>query len=452
MNSFQTEISQYLVASPGQSLNGSVTAPGDKSLSHRAVICGALAIGETKVSHLLESADIAATIDAMRHLGAIIEQGEGGIWRIRGVGVGGFRDPVSVIDFGNSGTSARLVMGAVSTTPITAQITGDDTLCRRPMDRVLEPLAQMGARWSGGQGAHLPLTLIGAELPVPIIYRLPVPSAQVKSAVLLAALNCAGRTSVIEPEPTRDHTERMLQLFGAHIEVSQTDQGERQITITGHAELKACALSIPGDPSSAAFLIVAALLIPNSHIIVKDVLINPLRMGLYDTLLEMGALIDFQNKRETCGEMVADLRVTSSTLTGVEVPADRAPSMIDEYPILAVAAAFADGRTKLDGLGELRVKESDRLTAIADGLRTCGVTVDDTPDSLVIEGVGSNAVPGGAKINSHSDHRIAMSFLTLGLAAKNPVSVDGAHMIATSFPQYTDIMHKLGADITRGEE
>lgn len=452
LNSFQTETSQCLVASPGQSLNGSVTAPGDKSLSHRAVICGAIAVGETTVRHLLESDDVAATIDAMRHLGAIVEQGENGIWRIRGVGVGGFRDPVGIIDFGNSGTSARLVMGAMSTTPITAQITGDDALCRRPMGRVLKPLAQMGARWSGGQGEHLPLTLIGAELPVPIVYRLPVPSAQVKSAVLLAALNCAGRTSVIEPEPTRDHTERMLQLFGAHIDVSQTNESERQITITGHAELKACALSIPGDPSSAAFLIVATLLVPNSHIIVKDVLINPLRMGLYDTLSEMGAVIDFQNKRETCGEIVADLHATSSTLTGVEVPAGRAPSMIDEYPILAVAAAFANGHTKLQGLGELRVKESDRLTAIADGLRACGITVHETPDSLVIEGAGSKSVQGGAQINSHSDHRIAMSFLTLGLAAKNPVTVDGAHMIATSFPQYTDIMHKLGADITRGTE
>jgi 3-phosphoshikimate 1-carboxyvinyltransferase len=270
--------------------------------------------------------------------------------------------------------------------------------------------------------------------------------------VLLAALNCAGQTSVIEPEPTRDHTERMLPLFGADIDVSQTKEGERQITITGHPELKACALSIPGDPSSAAFLVVAALLTQNSHIIVKDVLINPLRTGLYDTLLEMGAVIDFQNKRETCGEIVADLHAASSTLTGINVAADRAPSMIDEYPILAVAAAFANGHTRLEGLSELRHKESDRLTAIADGLRACGIKVDETPNSLVIEGAGSNSVQGGAEIRSHSDHRIAMSFLTLGLAGKNPVSVDGAQMIATSFPQYTDIMHKLGADIARGAE
>jgi 3-phosphoshikimate 1-carboxyvinyltransferase len=423
--------------------------PGDKSISHRAVILGALAVGHTRIEGLLEGEDVLRTAAAMRALGARAERGEDGAWTVTGVGVGGFAEPGDVLDFGNSGTGARLVLGALASHPLTAVFTGDASLRRRPMGRVARPLEQMGARIIARDGDRLPLTLVGATDPLPVSYTLPVPSAQVKSAVLLAGLNAPGETTVIEPLATRDHTERMLRHFGATVVTTTAGVG-RRIRLKGEVELKASDLVVPGDPSSAAFPVVAASILPGSEIEITGVGMNELRTGLLVTLGEMGARIERTNARTEGGEPVADLVVRASTLRGIEVPAERAPSMIDEYPVLAVAAAFAEGRTVMHGLAELRVKESDRLAAIAEGLTACGVSVEIEGDTLAIEGLGGRP-RGGAAIAARLDHRIAMAFLVLGLAAERPVSIDDGETINTSFPGFVRLMNGLGATIAEAK-
>jgi len=430
-------------------LRGTALIPGDKSISHRALILGALAVGETKVTGLLEGQDVLDTAKAMRAFGAeVLRHGEGS-WSVHGVGVGGFAEPAQVIDCGNSGTGVRLIMGAMATTPITATFTGDASLVKRPMGRVTEPLALFGARAYGRRGGRLPMTVVGAADPVPVRYALPVASAQVKSAVLLAGLNAPGETVVIEREPTRDHSERMLAGFGAALAVEATDEGN-VITLRGQPELRPQTVAVPRDPSSAAFPVCAALLAAGSDILVPGVSQNLTRNGLYRTLVEMGASIGFGNPREEGGEPVADLRVRfTGDLRGVEVPADRAASMIDEFPVLSVVAACATGTTVMRGVRELRVKESDRIDAMARGLEACGVRVEEDEDTLIVHGMGADGVPGGATCRTHIDHRIAMSFLVLGLAAQRPVAVDDGSPIATSFPAFEDLMRGLGADIGR---
>jgi 3-phosphoshikimate 1-carboxyvinyltransferase len=438
-----------MTARAGGALTGTAAVPGDKSISHRSLILGAMAVGETRVTGLLEGQDVLDTAAAMRAFGAeVIRHGEGA-WSVHGVGVGGFREPESVIDCGNSGTGVRLVMGAMATTPIAATFTGDASLRKRPMGRVTDPLALFGARAYGRRGGRLPMTVIGAEAPVPVRYALPVASAQVKSAVLLAGLNAPGQTVVIEKEPTRDHSERMLRGFGAEVAVEATAEGH-VITLTGQPELRPQTVAVPRDPSSAAFPVCAALIVPGSDILVPGVSQNPTRNGLYRALVEMGAEISFDNPREEGGEPVADLRVRfTGNLRGIEVPADRAPSMIDEYPILSVVASCAEGRTVMRGVKELRVKESDRIDAMARGLEACGVTVEEDEDTLIVHGMGSGGVPGGATAKTHLDHRIAMSFLVLGLASRQPVSIDDGSPIATSFPAFEGLMQGLGADLRR---
>ena len=427
-------------------LKGRLRAPGDKSISHRALIIGALAVGRTAISGLLEGEDVINTARAMRALGARVERCGDGRWQVDGVGVAGFAAPPAPLDFGNSGTGCRLVMGAAAGCPITAVFDGDASLRRRPMKRILEPLLQIGARVvAADAGDRLPVTLAGARDPIPIVYRTPVPSAQVKSAVLLAGLAAPGATTVIEAEATRDHTERMLAHFGAELTVAPDDAEGRRITLTGQPELVPAPVAVPADPSSAAFPLVAALIVPGSDIILTDMLINPLRTGLLTTLAEMGASVDILERRIESGEELADLRVRASALHGVEVPAARAPSMIDEYPILAVAAAFAEGVTAMRGLKELRVKESDRLAATAAMLRVNGVSVDIAGDDLIVQGRGR--VAGGGLVATHMDHRIAMAALTMGLASEQPVAVDDASFIATSFPGFVDTMRGLGADL-----
>lgn len=427
-------------------MQGRVSAPGDKSVSHRALILGALTVGITEISGLLEADDVLNTAEAMRRLGARVDRLGEGAWRVAGVGVGGFREPSSVLDFGNSGTGCRLTMGAVATTPIACQMTGDASLCRRPMRRVLDPLSRFGTNWVGREGGMLPLTLNGARDPIPIRYALEVASAQVKSALLLAALNVPGRSTIIEKVPTRDHTERMLRAFGANITVEETSEGT-EISIIGEAELRPASVAVPSDPSSAAFPLVAALIVPGSDILIEGVMLNPRRTGLITILREMGAAIEFENRRDNGGDAIADLRVKHSVLRGVDVPPDIAPSMIDEYPILAVAASFAEGTTTMRGLHELRVKESDRLSAVADGLRANGVTARESEDTLVVDGMGPSGVVGRGTVKTHMDHRIAMSFLVMGLAAKHGVTVDDGAMIATSFPNFQDLMREAGAEI-----
>jgi 3-phosphoshikimate 1-carboxyvinyltransferase len=434
-----------MTARAGGALRGTAAVPGDKSISHRALILGALSVGETRVTGLLEGQDVLDTAAAMRAFGAEVTRTGAGAWTVHGVGVGGFREPADVIDCGNSGTGVRLIMGAMATTPITATFTGDASLRRRPMGRVTEPLALFGARAYGRAGGRLPMTVVGAAEPVPVRYTVPVPSAQVKSAVLLAGLNAPGQTVVIERELTRDHTERMLAGFGATVAVEATRAG-RVITLTGQPELRPTAVAVPRDPSSAAFPVCAALIVPGSEVLVPGVSRNPTRDGLYVTLREMGADIAFENPREEGGEPVADLRVRASALRGVETPPDRAASMIDEFPVLAAVAAFAEGRTVMRGIEELRVKESDRIDAMARGLEACGVRVEEMRDTLIVHGTGG-AVPGGATVAVHLDHRIAMSFLVLGLAARAPVTVDDAGPIDTSFPGFAAMMRGLGADI-----
>lgn len=420
--------------------------PGDKSVSHRALILGALAVGETRVHGLLEADDVLRTARAMRALGADVIRDAAGVWHIHGVGVGGFAEPADVLDFGNSGTGVRLVMGAAATTPINAVLTGDASLRRRPMGRVLEPLMRFGAEAAARAGGLLPVALRGTGDPMPVTYRSPVPSAQVKSAVLLAGLNAPGRTIVIERADTRDHTERMLAAFGAKVDIGLGEDGT-MIAIDGEAELRATEVPVPRDPSSAAFPLVAALVVPDSRVRLPGVMLNPRRTGLIDTLREMGADIRIAGTRNEGGEEVGDLEISASPLRGVEVPPERAPSMIDEYPALAAAAAFAEGRTVMRGLAELRVKESDRLAAVAAGLAACGVKVEELPDGLAVEGWGAKGPPGGARIDTLMDHRIAMAFLTLGLGAQAPIRIDDARMIGTSFPGFVELMCGLGADI-----
>jgi len=406
----------------------------------------AVAIGTTTIDGLLEGEDVLNTAHAVNALGARAERLGSGQWRVDGVGVGALAEPADVLDLGNSGTGARLLSGLIAGHPITTFLTGDASLRKRPMNRVIAPLTMIGARIESRSNGRLPMAIIGARDPVPVTYRLPVPSAQVKSAVLLAALNAPGATTVIEPEPTRDHSELMLRHFGAEVSVADGNDG-RAITLIGQPELKARAVRVPGDPSSAAFFAVAALLVPGSSLKLIEVGINPLRIGLYETLREMGADIRFTNERVEAGEPVADIEVRHSPLTGVEVPASRAPSMIDEYPILAVAAGFAKGKTVMRGLAELRVKESDRLTAIADGLIAQGIKVEMTDDSLIVHGAGGPCA-GGGLVTTHMDHRIAMSFLVMGMGAKAPVTVDDGAMIATSFPGFIEIANRLGGAIT----
>jgi len=429
-------------------LKGTAEVPGDKSISHRALILGALSVGETVVTGLLEGQDVLDTASAMRAFGAeVVRHGEGH-WTVQGVGVGGFAEPVDIIDCGNSGTGVRLIMGCMATSPLTATFTGDASLRKRPMARVTDPLSLFGTRAYGRSGGRLPMTVVGAADPVPVRYKVPVPSAQVKSAVLLAGLNAPGETVVIEAEPTRDHSERMLKGFGADLHVEDTAEG-RVITLVGQPELRAQSVAVPRDPSSAAFPVCAALIVENSDILVPGVSQNLTRNGLYTTLVEMGAEIEFGNPREEGGEPVADLRVRFSDLTGVEVPAERAASMIDEFPVLSVVAAFAEGTTIMRGVKELRVKESDRIDAMARGLEACGVRVEEEEDTLTVHGMGPGGVPGGATCATHIDHRIAMSFLVLGLASQRPVTVDDASPIATSFPAFEGLMAGLGADISR---
>jgi 3-phosphoshikimate 1-carboxyvinyltransferase len=420
--------------------------PGDKSISHRALILGGLAVGCTRIDGLLEGEDVLCTAAAMRGLGAGVTRGADGTWSVDGVGIGGLQEPAQMLDLGNSGTGARLLMGAVAGHDLTAFFTGDASLCRRPMARVTEPLARMGARVAARAGGRLPLALTGAVEPMPITYATPVASAQVKSAILLAGLSAPGITTVIEPLASRDHTENLMRHFGATVVSLPTNEGGRRISVTGQPELTAADLIIPGDPSSAAFPAVAALLLPRSAIVIEGVGINSLRAGLFETLLEMGADIAFDNRRIEGGEAVADLSIRAGSLTGVTVPAERAPSMIDEYPILAVAAAFAKGRTVMHGLAELRVKESDRLAAIAQGLADCGVAVAIEGDSLIVDGTGDRP-EGGATVAAALDHRIAMSFLVLGMAARRPVRIDDGATIATSFPGFVALINGLGAAI-----
>ncbi len=431
-------------------LKGVAEVPGDKSISHRSLIFGAMAVGETRITGLLEGQDVLDTASAMRAFGAMVTRHGEGAWTVSGVGVGGFREPADVIDCGNSGTGARLIMGTMATTPITATFTGDASLRKRPMGRVTDPLSLFGTRAYGRQGGRLPMTLVGAASPVPVRYALPVASAQVKSAVLLAGLNAPGETVVIEREPTRDHSERMLLGFGAQLSVEKTAEGH-VITLTGQPELRPQVVAVPRDPSSAAFPVCAALIVEGSDILVPGVSQNLTRNGLYLTLVEMGAEIAFLQPREEGGEPVADLRVRfSGDMRGIEVPPERAPSMIDEYPVLSVVAAFATGRTVMRGVKELRVKESDRIDAMARGLEACGVRIEEDEDTLIVHGMGPGGVPGGATCATHIDHRIAMSFLVLGLAAKAAVGVDDGSPIMTSFPIFEGLMRGLGAEIERG--
>ena len=433
-----------------RALKGDIGVPGDKSISHRALMIGALAIGETSIRGLSAGEDVRRTADVLTALGVDIEEAEG-VWRVHGVGTGGLAEPQGVLDLGNSGTAARLLIGILATHPLTAHLTGDRSLCSRPMARVTDPIRQFGAQILARGGGRLPLAVIGAPDPVPVSYRMPVPSAQVKSAILLAALNAPGETTVSEPQPTRDHTELMLRHFGAEIEVCDGGEGGRTITLKGRPELAARDVSVPGDPSAAAFPGVAALIVPGSEVTIRNVGINPLRAGLFETLREMGADITMSNHAEDGGEPAADITFRASALNGIVVPAERAPSMIDEYPILAVAAAAARGPTRMLGLAELRVKESNRLQAIVDGLERCGITVTEDGDGLVIEGRGGPP-PGGVTIAARADHRIAMSFLVLGMAAGSPVGIDDGDMIGTSFPGFTELMNRLGAAITTADD
>jgi 3-phosphoshikimate 1-carboxyvinyltransferase len=426
-------------------LSGKVRVPGDKSISHRALILGALAVGETRITGLLEGEDVLNTAKSMRALGVTVERTGDFAWKVNGVGVAGFARPREALDFGNSGTGCRLVMGAVAGCPISVVFDGDASLRTRPMRRILDPLELMGARTGDiREGGRLPLTLNGARDPIPITYKTPVASAQIKSAVLLAGLAAPGVTTVIEQEASRDHTELMLKHFGAEIVSTREGPHGRRIALTGQPELHGADVVVPADPSSAAFPIVAALIVEGSDITLSDVMTNPLRTGLFTTLREMGASIEESGTRGDAGEPMAQLRVRASKLRGVEVPPERAPSMIDEYLVLAVAASFAEGTTVMRGLKELRVKESDRLEATAAMLRVNGVKVEISGDDLFVEGRGH--VPGGGVVATHMDHRIAMSALVMGLAADKPVRVDDTAFIATSFPDFIPMMRSLGAE------
>jgi 3-phosphoshikimate 1-carboxyvinyltransferase len=438
-----------LVSHPVRGLRGATPVPGDKSISHRALILGACAVGETRIEGLLDAEDVRATAAALKALHVTIDQEASTIWRVHGRGVGGLSEPDRVLDLGNSGTGARLLMGVVATHPFTTFFTGDRSLNSRPMQRIIAPLTEMGARFTARSGGRLPLAVIGATDPMPMDYAMTVPSAQVKTAVLLAALNTPGTTTIIEPEASRDHTEMMLADFGAAIDVEALAGGGRRISLTGEPELYGRSVTVPGDISSAAFAIVAALVTDGSSLTIKGVGVNPLRTGLLETLAEMGAAVSVRDAGLAGREPIADLVIRSCPLQGVRVPGSRVPSMIDEIPVLAVAAACANGETRMEGLGELRVKESDRLAAIARGLAQCGVAVEHGQDWIVIHGAGGSP-PGDARISVALDHRIAMAFLVLGCASRKPVAIDDAAAIATSFPQFVALMNRLGADIRRG--
>jgi 3-phosphoshikimate 1-carboxyvinyltransferase len=438
-----------MMSQRGPALSGEAHVPGDKSISHRSLILGALSVGETVIEGLLEGQDVLDTAKAMRAFGAEVTDHGEGRWSVHGAGVGGFAEPEGVIDCGNSGTGVRLIMGAMATTPITATFTGDASLCSRPMGRVTDPLALFGARAEGREGGRLPMTITGAADPMPVRYTVPVPSAQVKSAVLLAGLNAPGKTVVIEKEATRDHTERMLAGFGAELTVEETDEG-RVITLTGQPELTPQHIVVPRDPSSAAFPVCAALIAEGSDVLVPNIGLNPTRAGLFETLREMGADLTYENPRKEGGEPVADLRARfSPNMKGIEVPPARAASMIDEYPVLSIVAAFAQGPTVMRGVKELRVKESDRIDAMAQGLRAAGVEVEEGEDWWIVHGRGHGEVPGGVTVESRLDHRIAMSFLVMGLASNEPMRVDDGGPIATSFPVFEPLMTGLGADVRR---
>ena len=435
-----------MTARPAGALTGTAHVPGDKSISHRSLILGAMAVGETRITGLLEGQDVLDTGRAMRAFGATVEK-SGDVWSVHGVGTGGFLEPEDVIDCGNSGTGVRLIMGAAATHGFAVTYTGDASLRSRPMARVTDPLAQFGAVAHGRSGGRLPMTVVGAADPVPVRYAVPVPSAQVKSAVLLAGLNAPGETVVVEREATRDHSERMIKGFGADLHVDHTNEG-RVVTLVGRPDLAPQAIAVPRDPSSAAFPVCAALIVPGSDVLVPNIGLNPTRAGLFETLRDMGADLTYENPREEGGEPVADLRARfSPDLAGIEVPPDRAASMIDEYPILSVVAANAAGTTVMRGVAELRVKESDRIDAMATGLRDCGVTVRDGADWWEVDGRGPGGVAGGATVAVHLDHRIAMSFLVCGMAARRPVTVDDAGAITTSFPIFAGLMGGLGADL-----
>ena len=433
-------------------LKGVAEVPGDKSISHRALILGALSVGETRISGLLEGDDVLDTARAMRAFGAEVIEHGGGKWSVFGVGVGGFAEPDAVIDCGNSGTGVRLIIGAMASSPISATFTGDASLRARPMGRITDPVALFGSQSYGRSGGRLPMTVVGAPDPVPVHYVMDVPSAQVKSAVLLAGLNAPGQTVVIEREPTRDHTERMLAGFGAEITVEQTDAG-RVITLTGQPELQAQEIVVPRDPSSAAFPVCAALIVPGSDVLVPGIGLNPTRIGLLATLHEMGANLTYENQRIEGGEPVADLRARySPDMVGIEVPPERAPSMIDEYPILSVVAANANGPTVMRGVKELRVKECDRIDAMARGLEANGVDIKEQQDVLIVTGKGTGNVAGGGICKTHLDHRIAMSFMCLGMVSQQPVCIDDGAPITTSFPIFEPLMAKLGARLERGNK
>lgn len=430
-------------------LSGVVEVPGDKSISHRSLIFGAMAVGKTEISGLLEGQDVLDTAKAMEAFGASVTNHGDGNWTVHGVGVGGFSEPDGVIDCGNSGTGVRLIMGAMATHDMTATFTGDASLNKRPMARVTDPIALFGAEAYGRKGGRLPMTIVGAKHPVPVRYTVPMPSAQVKSAVMLAGLNAPGETVIIEKEATRDHTERMLVGFGAEVNVETSAEG-RVITLQGYPELKPQTISVPRDPSSAAFPVCAALITEGSDILVPNIGLNPTRAGLYTTLREMGADLVFENERLEGGEPVADLRAKfSPNMKGIEVPPDRAASMIDEYPILSVVASFAEGDTIMRGVKELRVKESDRIDAMAKGLRTNGMDIDEGEDWWIIHGKGMGNVPGGGLAETFLDHRIAMSFLILGMGSEKPVRIDDGGPIVTSFPNFEPLMTALGAKLTR---
>lgn len=432
---------QPLTARRSAAISGRVKVPGDKSISHRALILAGLATGRTRIEGLLEADDVLATARAVEALGASVVR-DGDVFEVLGQGVGGLSAPDGVLDFGNSGTASRLMLGVLAGYPMPVSLTGDASLCRRPMSRVLKPLMEMGLLVEDDRET-LPLTVVGTQDLLPIVYELPVPSAQVKSAILLAGLHAPGRTTVIEPLPTRDHTERMLRYFGAEVDVETRADGSRAVTVTGDAELRGAHVIVPGDPSSAAFLVAAALICPGSDLTIENVLLNPTRTGFFDTLQEMGADIAVLDQRDAAGEPVGDLRIRSSALRGVRVPPERAPSMIDEYPVLAALAAFAEGETRMEGLAELKVKESDRLAATAAGLAACSVAARIEGDDLIVTGTGT--VRGGGTVATEMDHRIAMAFLTLGLGAEEPVAVDDIAMIATSFPAFVPLMTGLGA-------
>ena len=442
------ETAQPLTARRSGPLAGTARPPGDKSISHRALMLGALTVGETAIDGLLESDDIVATVNAMRAFGATVTRTGAGAWRVNGLGVGGLLEPEAVVDYANAGTGVRLALGIAGSHAFATTFTGDASLVRRPMDRIFEPLQRMGVQVLARSNGRLPATIRGPETLVPIEYRVPVPSAQVKSAVLLAALNGGGVTTVIEPVATRDHTERMLAAFGAGIEIEDADDGIRTIRLEGGRNLKPQAIAVPGDPSSAAFPLVAALIVEGSDVTIENVLLNPTRTGLIETLAEMGGDIAIDKRRTVGGEEVGEIRVKASRLKGVTVPPARAPSMIDEYPVLAVAAAFAEGDTLMEGIGEMRVKESDRIASIVAGLKANGVEVEETADSMLVHGMAS--VPGGGAVATSLDHRIAMSFVVLGLAAEAPVTIDDTRPIATSFPEFRALLAGLGADLADG--